>query len=172
MLCVCFSFLRLTATSHCLLLLPCSRLRSLHDPLAGGEAGPAGGAVAGGVEGPVRMRYRSSLTEENVAYLNKLDQYSSRPDSTGRSSGALRCHVALLCCVAALRCVAALCCAVMWAGSCARAQWLVVRLPSFVAKRLRLRPVCCRVQAVPGAVRRTWGMQHQASGCSSPGAPS
>lgn len=38
------------------------------------------------VEGPVRMKYRSTLTEENVAYLNKLDQYTTRPDAAGRSS--------------------------------------------------------------------------------------
>ena len=31
----------------------------------------------------MRIKYRSSLTEENLAYVNKLDQYTSRPDSTG-----------------------------------------------------------------------------------------
>lgn len=36
----------------------------------------------------MRIKYRSTLTEENVSYLNKLDQYASRPDTTGRSSGA------------------------------------------------------------------------------------
>ncbi|KAL4421144.1 hypothetical protein ABPG77_000779 [Micractinium sp. CCAP 211/92] len=51
-----------------------------------GALGPSSSAP-GGVEGPVRMKYRSTLTEENVAYLNKLDQYtSSRPDAGGRSS--------------------------------------------------------------------------------------
>lgn len=58
------------------------RLRG-HD---GGALGP-GSSAPGAVEGPVRMKYRSTLTEENVAYLNKLDQYtSSRPDAGGRSS--------------------------------------------------------------------------------------
>lgn len=52
-----------------------------HDGAAGGDAGPSSSSAA--VEGPVRMKYRSTLTEENVAYLNKLDQYSSRPDATG-----------------------------------------------------------------------------------------
>lgn len=65
---------------------PCSRLRG-HDAGGGGEAGPASGGSSA-VEGPVRIKYRSTLTEENVAYLNKLDQYASRPDTTGRSSGA------------------------------------------------------------------------------------
>lgn len=60
-----------------------SRLRG-HDA-GGGEAGPASGGSSA-VEGPVRIKYRSTLTEENVSYLNKLDQYASRPDTTGRSS--------------------------------------------------------------------------------------
>lgn len=37
------------------------------------------------------MKYRSTLTEENVAYLNKLDQYTaSRPDAGARSSSGAR----------------------------------------------------------------------------------
>ena len=65
----------------------CSRLRGLHDAAGGGDA--VGGGRAGD-EAPVRLKYRSSLTEENVAYLNKLDQYASRPESgsAARSSGA------------------------------------------------------------------------------------
>ncbi|PRW56895.1 hypothetical protein C2E21_4385 [Chlorella sorokiniana] len=64
-----------------------SRLRGLDAVVGGGggEAGPASGGSSA-VEGPVRIKYRSTLTEENVAYLNKLDQYASRPDATGRSS--------------------------------------------------------------------------------------
>lgn len=65
----------------------CSRLRGHDAGGGGGEAGPASGG-SGAVEGPVRIKYRSTLTEENVGYLNKLDQYASRPDYTGRSSGA------------------------------------------------------------------------------------
>lgn len=58
------------------------RLRSAD----GVALGPSSSAP-GGVEGPVRMKYRSTLTEENVAYLNKLDQYTaSRPDAGARSS--------------------------------------------------------------------------------------
>ena len=68
----------------CFLSLPSSRRGQGHEGAAAAELAPAGSsAAAAAVEGPVRMKYRSTLTEENVAYLNKLDQYSSRPDSSG-----------------------------------------------------------------------------------------
>jgi hypothetical protein len=72
------------------------------------------------VEGPVRMKYRSTLTEENVAYLNKLDQYSSRPDSAGgwQAGGCQLCwHVCVqfgsCCSRSAVGCTAC-CAAYLW----------------------------------------------------------
>ncbi|PSC69571.1 ATP synthase gamma-subunit [Micractinium conductrix] len=63
------------------------RLRGVVDSngLPPGELGPSSSDAAV-VEGPVRIKYRSTLTEENVANHNKLEQYASRPDATGRSS--------------------------------------------------------------------------------------
>lgn len=60
----------------------CCRARGQEGGGAGELDKPSGSSSAA-ADGPVRMKYRSTLTEENVAYLNKLDQYSSRPDSSG-----------------------------------------------------------------------------------------
>lgn len=64
------------------LLSCCCRARGQEGGGAGELDKPSGSSSAA-ADGPVRMKYRSTLTEENVAYLNKLDQYSSRPDSSG-----------------------------------------------------------------------------------------
>jgi hypothetical protein len=77
--CSCAAAIHHASRAPLLPFSPACRARG-NDTGGGGEAGPSGGSS---VEGPVRVKYRSSLTEENVAYLNKLDQYSSRPESSG-----------------------------------------------------------------------------------------